>query len=164
VSSFTYSGDPSSSDKDAVRFEISDTNPSSPLLQDGEVDWAILSETGTAAGAPTTLSTGNIYRSAARCMETLSRLFAAQADTQLGSLKLTYSQQAGTYAERAAELRAKAQGMNAPYAGGQSLSEKQAAEQDTDAVPPLFTRKEWSNPWTGAVRGFDAEDFGPPVG
>lgn len=161
---FTYSGDPSSADKDAVRFEISDTNPASPLLQDGEVEWAILSETGSAAGEPTSLSTADVYRSAARCMESVSRLFAAQADTEFGSLKTTYSKQAQTYAERAAELRAKAQGMNAPYAGGQSISEKRSNESDADLTQPLFTRREWSNPWAASPTTGRGEDFGPPVG
>ena len=161
---FSYSGDPSSADKDAVRFEIQDTNPASPLLQDGEVEWAILNETGVAAGEPTTMSTGNIYRAAARCMETLARLFSAQADTQIGQLKTTYSKQAQTYAERAAELRSKAQGMNAPYAGGQSISEKQEASADADLTQPLFIRRQFDNPWTGSSSGCATEDFGPPVG
>ena len=162
---FTYSGDPSLMDKDAVRFEIQDTNASSPLFQDAEITWAILNETGTPAGAPTTMTTGNIYRASARLMETLSRLFAAQADSQVGSLKLTYSKQAAVYAERAAELRAKAIGMNAPYAGGQSISEKITAQTNTDLPLPLFTRQQDSNPWAGYPQDspLDGEDFGPPV-
>jgi hypothetical protein len=145
--SFSYSGDPSASDKDAVRFEIADTSSTSPLLQDEEIDWCILAETGLTAGAPTTLSSLNVYRSAARCMETLARLFAAQADTQVGQVKVTYTKQAEQYAQRAAELRAKAIGSSAPYAGGQSISEKQSFEENTDLPQPLFRRREDDNPY-----------------
>jgi hypothetical protein len=159
--SFTYSGDPSLSDKDAVRFEIADTIPSAPLLQDAEVEWAILSEAGQPAGTPTTLPAGDIYRSAARCMETLSRLFAAQADTQIGQLKTAYSAQAKAYAQRAGELRAKAQGLNAPYAGGVSRSDDQRWRQNIDLVRPAFTRDEFDSPYTrrGANVG---GGLGPP--
>lgn len=160
---FTYSGDPSSADKDAVRFEIQDIDSASPLLQDGEVEWAILSETGQAAGTPTTLSIGDIYRSSARCLESLSRLFAAQADTKLGSLQTTYSKQAAVYAQRAEELRAKAQGMNAPYCGGLSQAEKRSFHDDADLTQPAFSRTEFDSPYTGSQSGFDNEDFGPPA-
>jgi hypothetical protein len=160
---FTYSGDPSSADKDAVRFEIADTNPATPLLQDAEIEYAIMRETGTDAGEPTSLTDGDVFRSAARCMESLSRLFAAQADTQVGSLKVAYSTQAQTYAQRAEELRVKAQGMNAPYAGGQSISEKASNQADADLPQPLFTRREWSNPWAAQPNQGFGEDFGPPV-
>ena len=160
---WTYSGDPSSADKDAVRFEIQDTNSTSPLLQDAEIQWAIKTETGQTAGAPTTLSTGDIFRASARCMESLARSFAAQADTEIGSLKIAYSDQSKNYADRASELRAKAQGMNAPYAGGLSQSEKRAWEENTDLTQPAFTREEFDSPWTGSQAGFGTEDFGPPA-
>lgn len=163
---WTYSGDPSAADKDAVRFEIQDTTESSPLLQDAEVEWAILSETTVAAGVPTTMTIGNVYRAAARCLEVLSRLFAAQADTQIGSLKATYSKQSQVYSQRATDLRLKAQGMNAPYVGGLSETEKRGFQQDTDLVQPSFTRREFDNPWASRQAGLDpqAEDFGPPAG
>lgn len=38
---FTYSGDPSSSEKDEVRFHLQDTDPGFPLLLDEEITWLI---------------------------------------------------------------------------------------------------------------------------
>lgn len=145
---WSYS-DPSQSDKDAVRFEIQDTNSNAQLLSDEEINWAILSETTLTAGTPTTLSTGDLYRSAARCMEVLERLFAAQADTAIGSLHVTYSKQAASYAQRAAELRARAIGMNAPYVGGLSKQEDKSDESNFDLVQPFFRRRQDDNPFTG---------------
>lgn len=159
---FTYSQDPTTSDVDAVRFEIQDTNAAAPLLQDAEVAWAILNETATPAGEPTTLTDGPLYASAARCCEVLARNLARQADVEVGSLKTTYSNAAKTFAERASELREKASGYAAPYAGGLSHSEKQSFRQDPDVVQPKFRRDEFGNPWAGP-RDRDPGAF-PPFG
>jgi|SRR6185437_1153125 len=145
---FSYSGNPASSVKDAVRFEIQDTNSTAPLLQDAEIEYAIAQE------APNTPpSEGEVLSASARCMEALQRLFAAQADTEIGSLKVTYTKQAEGYAKRATELRARALGMHAPWAGGLSESEKQAREENTDRVPPMFKKNQFSSPYTGNQSG-----------
>jgi hypothetical protein len=146
--SFSYSGDPASSVKDAVRFEIQDTNSSAPLLQDAEIEYAITQE---APKVPP--SESEVLSASARCMEALQRLFASQADTEIGSLKVTYTKQAEVYAERAMELRKRAQGMHAPWAGGLSESEKQAREENTDRVPPLFKKGQFSSVYTGNQSG-----------
>lgn len=163
---FTYTGTPGNSDVETIRFEISDTNAAAPLLADGEIAWAITSETGQTAGSPASLALPDLYRSAARCMETLARRFSAQADSQIGSLKVTYSKTADGYTKRAAELRAKAQALGgAPYAGGQSISEKDAWRSDSDSPQPFFSRREYDNPWTGQTDdGLTDVDFGPPTG
>jgi hypothetical protein len=151
---WTYNNDPSASDTAAVRFEVQDIDPDAPLLADEEVNWAVLRESGQAAnGSSVTLTEAGLFGAAARCCEALVRRFAAQADTSVGSLKVTYTKQAAQYAERATELRAKASGMASPYAGGQSISEKQAAAQDLDRVQPAFSRGQWDTPWAGVNDG-----------
>lgn len=161
---FSYSGDPSQSDKDAVRFEIGDTVASAPIFQDAEINYAILTETGFTAGAPTTLNTADVYRSSARCFEILAGRMSAQADSTVGSLKLQYSKSAQNATLRAKQLRDRAIGMNAPYAGGQSISEKEGFRQDSDLPVPLFTRREFDNPYGGAG-GVSVywPDYGPPT-
>ena len=164
---YTYAGDPAASDVAAVRFEISDTNPSAPLLSDAEIAYAIAAESGQPADpAGVSLTAGPLFASAARCCETIARQLAMQADTETGALKVTYSRQAVTYAQRAAELRAKASGFHAPYAGGQSISEKQGWSQDPDTIGPAMYRGQFDNPWAGERdRGScDGADLGPPVG
>lgn len=160
---FTY-GDPSTSDIWAVRFEIQDTDSSAQLLQDDEVGYAILRETGQAANTGAlVLNDYGVFSAAARCCEALSRLFAAQADEQVGDNRTTYSKQAQTYSDRAKELRIKAAGSSpaGPYAGGQSRSEKWGREQDTDAVQPKLRKNQFGNPY-GGTGGFD--DISPPFG
>jgi len=44
--SFTYSGSPTGSDRDRIRFETMDTDASKPILSDAELDW-IISEYAT---------------------------------------------------------------------------------------------------------------------
>lgn len=139
---WTYSGDPSSDDKDAVRFEIQDIDEAAPLLQDEEINFALSSEGGD---DPEPRPAVDIFRAAARCCEVLARRFAAQTDTVVGSLTETYSHMAETYAERASELRAKASGMSGPYLGGQSWGERWSRRMDADRVQPRFSRGEFSN-------------------
>lgn len=138
---FSYS-DPSSSVLDAVRFEIQDTNSKSPLLQNAEIEYAIAQE--APADKP---SEGEVLSAAARCMEALARLFSAQADTELGSLKVTYTKQAKGYREAANELRARAAGLHAPWTGGTSESEKREREAEPDRVQHQFARKQFENPY-----------------
>jgi hypothetical protein len=138
---FSYSGDPASSPRDAVRFEIQDTNSKSPLLQNAEIEYALAQE---APNEPP--SEGEVLSAAARCMESLARLFSAQADTELGSLKVTYTKQAKGYTERAKELRLRAQGMHAPWTGGTSVAEKRAREAEPDRVQHAFSRGQFDNP------------------
>lgn len=161
----SYSGDPSTSPNDAVRFEVQDTVMTNPLLQDQEIAYAIIQEAGTLPVGGYTAA--QILSSAAHCCEALVRRFSMQADTQLGQLKTTYSKMAVGFAERAAELRARAQGMQGPYVGGLSISDKDGILQDPDRVQPAFTKTEWNNPWAGQGSDggpLDQADLGPPLG
>lgn len=160
---WSYSGDPSTSDLDAVRFEIQDTNSSAPLLEDTEVLWALLDENKVAGASPTTVSGPTLYGPAARCCAVIARNFLAQADSQIGQLRIVSTKRAAQYEDMARQLRLKAQGYYAPYAGGQSISEKEEFAADSDAVLPAFTRTEFDSPYTGQQNGFLNEDFGPPV-
>lgn len=150
---FTYGYDPSASDVAAVRFEIQDTNPNAPFLQDEEIKWAIFEETGTTASdTKVTLTQPFLWSSAAHCMEAIARSFAMQADTELGTLSITYSKQADQYNTRAKELRLKAQGMQSPVFTAQTRSQKQTYRDDSDAIRPKFTRDEFSGPYDGQIR------------
>lgn len=164
--SWSYSGDPSSSDIDAVRFTIQDTNSQAQLLQDLEIAFVILQETGAAATSPAVVTGASLYAAAAGCLETVAKGFLAQADTQVGQLKITSTKRALQYQQEARALRARAQGYYSPYAGGQSITEKLAFNADQDSVKPEFSRSQMNNPWTGEQdsAAYSTEDFGPPVG
>lgn len=137
---FTYI-DPALNTRDAVRCEIQDINPNAPLLEDAEIDFAIEQETNSES--PTS---NEVLSAAARCMEILSRRFAALADRQAGTLKLTSTKRATIYAQRAAELRERTQEYHAPYAGGINRAEKRAQAQNPNRQGSIFRLKQFQNP------------------
>lgn len=144
---WTYSGDPTSSERDAVRFEIPDTDSAAQLFSNEEIAYALGQESG-------------VWAAAARCCETLARKFASQADLATGDVKLTYSKQAENLAERAKELRLRAQGAAVPFAGGISQADKEARAQDEDRVQGAFNRDQFDNP--AAALGNDYPFDGAP--
>ena len=133
-------GDPRTSTKDAVRFEVQDTNPQAQLLTDEEVLFALTVE---GVNSPEGSTQSEVLEAAAHCMEALSRRFAALADRQSGTLKIGSTKHAEVYAERAAELRLRAQELHAPYAGGISRSEKQAQAQNPNREGSMFRLRQF---------------------
>lgn len=136
-----YSGDPSQSAKDQVRFLIGDTNIKDQLLTDAEINWA-LSQYNFVA-----------YRAAIRCCESIILKFSRLADETVGQVKIMYSQKAKSYQSALITLRNRATMESAvPYAGGISVSDKQLNDQDNDRVRPDFTKHMMENhqiaPWT----------------
>jgi hypothetical protein len=141
---WTYSGNPASSTNDAVRFELGDTESEAPMLEDAEVEYAISWE---AKGSPP--NQPEILAAAAHCMEALHRRFARRADTVTGSLRIAAAKRATTYKEAAEQLRRRAQGFHAPFAGGQSEAEKEKRAEEEDLPQPLFRREEFKIPFNG---------------
>jgi hypothetical protein len=92
---WSYGGDPSSSPKDAIRFEIGDVDSQYPMLQDEEIEYAINQESG-------------ILAAAARCCEVIARRLALQPNTTIGKTKIDSNTAAQGYSQLAKELRNKA--------------------------------------------------------
>jgi len=125
-------------DLDKVRLEVGDTDSTAQLLADDEINYLITQER-------------NLWGAAARCCEVISRNFLRKADVRIGrgGTTLTYSVAAKQYAEMATAFRKRANGMNAPWAGGRSVDEKNTLAQDPSLVQPLFTKTQFDDPWTG---------------
>lgn len=89
--SFSYSGDPSFSSHDAVRFLMQDTE-SPGLLQDEEIAWLLTEE-------------GNTYSAAAEGCRALSRKFAVQPGSRsIGDVSVSYADLTSRYTALAKEL------------------------------------------------------------
>lgn len=125
--SWTYSGDPGSSPKDAVRFAIGDTISSDPLLQDEEINY-MLSKNSSIDDAAYYACVGVVAK------------FSRLADKEVGKIKIKYSQKAKQYQQLADKLWLTAGIVVIPYAGGISIADKQADQQDKSAVQPSFRR------------------------
>jgi len=100
---WNYSGDPSTSTKDAIRFEIGDTDQSWKLLEDEEIEYALKVEP-------------NWIAAAARCCESIARRFAREADQRLGPSYVYKRQRSEAYKELAQELRRRSS--SGMYVGG----------------------------------------------
>lgn len=96
---FSYSGDPSTSPKDRVRFELADTAKNAPILSDEEIDFCITQES-TIEGA------------IAKGAETITAKFRRQVNVRVGQLSLDYQARAQQYEALALQWRQVAKGAN----------------------------------------------------
>ena len=105
--SWTYSADPTSSYKDAVRFLIGDTNPDDPLLQDEEINFNLMEVNY------------NTYRAASNSCYSLAALFTGEAQStskSVGGLSLSksFGDKAQRYERLAKDLLIRSRRVNPP--------------------------------------------------
>lgn len=129
---WTYSGDPTASPKDEVRFLIGDTNPEEQQLQDAEINYLIIETYGSLANAP---PTGN-FLPAAHAADNIAAGYARLADSKgVGDLSISWSNRFQQFKAIAARLHARATNALIPmYAGGEIWSEKRATYSNPDIV------------------------------
>ena len=125
--SWTYSGDPSASTIDAVRFLVGDTDTGDQLVQNEEVSFALANE-------------GSTNMAAATICRAIAARFSRQADKTVGKLQISLSQKAKSYLEMANKLELKSSTLAMPYCGGLSIKEKENNIQDTSLPQPSFRR------------------------
>jgi hypothetical protein len=126
---WTYSGDPSDSPQDTVRFLVGDTLSDEPLATDEEISWALSQNS-------------NVYAAAAIIANSISTYLARLADTEeIGPIKVQYSNRVKAYDLKAKDLAMKASTTSnvLVYAGGISVSDKETNKLDADAVSPSFS-------------------------
>ena len=131
---WTYSGNPSSSAVDAIRFLIGDTDSTDPLLSNEEISWVNLEQTGSAT------STADLYTSAYYACQAIGAKLSRLADKSIGDLSVSLSQKAVAFRELAKDLQAHANRQSAPipYAGGLTYSDKEIDTENYDSVRPYF--------------------------
>lgn len=99
---YTYSFDPSSSTKDAVRFLCQDTDVTTQgvvRLCDEEINWVVGQQSNT-------------FLAAAACADTIAAYWARVQNTRIGPLNIQRGQAVPFYQQIAAELRRIAQRWN----------------------------------------------------
>lgn len=125
---WSYSGDPSNSDKDHVRFLIQDTDKDDQLMSDSEIEFLL------AEG-------GNPTNAAIRAVEGLMAKFARLCDEKVGQVSQSLSQKYSHYSQLLKTLKRRSALTNvAPFAGGITESQKDVQENNQDRVDPFFTR------------------------
>lgn len=129
---WTYSGDPSSTDRDEVRFLVGDTDTNNQLVTDEEIAYAITTE-------------GSNLSAASRVAQTIAAQFARRTDEEVGDLKKWYSQRYAQYMSLSKSLGKRGTIATAtPYAGGISVDDKDTQKDDTDRVAPRFSRGQFT--------------------
>lgn len=135
--SWNYSGDPRTSTKDEVRFWLQDTDPADKLIEDEEILYVLVTEPEP-------------IKAAASICDALSVRYSREADRQLGDFRVSLSQKAIAFAQRAKDLRTSAARnigrLPIPYAGGISASDKQSQALNPDRVKPAFQLGMHDNP------------------
>lgn len=129
VQRWSYSGKPSHSSKDAVRFLVGDVDPQDKQLDDSEVEY-LLSENGST------------HVAAIEAANALAAYYSREIDESTGKTTRSNSTRAQHYLDLAKRLTER-RGARAivPWAGGQSVSDKILRENDADRVQPFFRRK-----------------------
>lgn len=124
---WSYSGDPSASDKDAVRFLSGDTDSDDPLVSDEEIAYILTQE-------------ANHYEASALVCEALASKFARETSVSGDGFSESGGELSQQYMARAKELRSQAGSKSKPrpYVGGISHSERRTADTDPDLVPHSF--------------------------
>lgn len=139
-----WSGDPTTSSKDAVRFLLDDIDESNQKMSDEGLLWLLSQES-------------NIYLAAALACDTLAARYRALVQSKsVGGLSISYGDRAAQYAEQAATLRARGTEMSAipvPISTAQSLDEKDARAANLDLNLTETTLGMDDNHGTGAYGG-----------
>lgn len=142
--SFSYTGDPANSNKDAVRFLLGDVVETQAIFSDEEIDWALT-------------QINNIYFAGALIADGAVAKFGGGSDSNVktktvGALSMSYgdSEKAQEYRTLAKSLRARGAIFSGwkPYSGGISRSDKKTQQQDTDWDQPAFERGQFDFPGT----------------
>lgn len=130
----TWNYTPVVSTTDEVRLLVGDTESLDPLMQDEEIAYIISSES-------------SVLYAAARCCEVIAALFGRRVTTTVGSLRIMAEKKYEHYLELGQTLRRRAAiGNCTPLMPAQSISEKITQEDDTDRLPPFFSRSTAKNP------------------
>lgn len=132
---FTYSGDPATSARDALRFTLQDTVEALALFQDAELDYALAEHSD------------NVNTAAIALCLTLSLRFAQELDRAVDRVSESgTAARAQFYRDLHDTLRARGAVLAGLRIGGRRHSEKEALESNPDAVQPEFKKDQFDVP------------------
>ena len=133
---WSYSGNPSSSEEDAVHFIIGDTDPNFPLITDAEITWAL------------SINGSNIYLAALEVIESAIVKFGRTPTFKVGDVSKNSSDIVKNLQIAKGNIRRRASADAQPFFGGLSKSDKRTLEEATDDVQPSFRVNQDEHPGT----------------
>ncbi len=131
---FSYSGDPSRTPRDGVRFYVGDTNRQRPLLDDREVDFAL-------AANP------NPLIAAAVLAEHLMGKFAREADVTVGPVSKSFSSISEAFSKKAEQLRCEANKRAGVSFPAITIQGKRNLQENENLTRPAFLVGLTDNPF-----------------
>lgn len=149
VQTWTYSGNPSASSLDEVRYLIGDTDPTDRQLGDEEILYCV-------AQSP------SIFSAASMACTSLVAKYARSVMKHVGDLRIEaqskqehYRALSDSYAIQAGEAGLSPYALMPPFAGGISRADRANTIMDTDRVEPSFEVASMDRPGTnrGQWRG-----------
>ena len=141
---WTYSGDPSLSSLDAVRFMLGDIDSTVQLLSNEEINYLLVGRTPRGA--------------AAEAASSLAARFAREVSFSADGVSVSVEQLQDKYAKLALELRAgdrRDRQRGYPYGGGYSRADVAREQADSDRIPLHFASHIHDNPSAGQIHHSD---------
>jgi len=126
--SWNYSGDPSKSNKDAVRFHLGDTDNNHEQVNDEEIEYSL--DQNSASISSTVLSLAIALRNK----------YAPYVNEKTDRVSIEYGKMYEHFKDLVIRLKKDSVVAAVPYAGGISIADKTACQEDTDRVKPEFTK------------------------
>jgi hypothetical protein len=131
---WSYSGNPASSSRDAVRFLIGDTDTTDQLLSDEEINYMLTTHT-------------IVRRAASESARAIAAKYARLMDRSIGGLSADFGAKYRQYLELADNLLSKDElSPVSPFISGWSRSAKEAEELDTDRETTFGRKGQHDNP------------------
>jgi hypothetical protein len=133
---WTYSGDPSASNRDAVRFSTGDTDTDNQIFSDEEIAYALAQSGDSVLDASILLVRAGLAK------------YARSVDKSVGDLSKSYSQITAHLRALLPDLEAQRRasgGLLRVYAGGMSKADKATQKADTDADVTPFHKDQFRN-------------------
>lgn len=125
----SYSHDPSSSDRDHVRYIIGDTDESDEFLGDNEIDFELVE------------ANDDVVEASIRCIDKILAKISRLVDYRMHGVTVSGSQAYDQFSRLRRELLSSSgAGAALAFAGGLSQSETDTFESDLDRRPGFFKR------------------------
>lgn len=131
--SWGYSGDPSASDKDSVRWLVGDTDVANQLVSDEEILWALT-------------KFSNLYSAAALVCDQLASERSEGGRRKIGDLEVEAGRSGKAFESKAKKFRRLAALSATPHAGGISVDAADAYVTDSDIPAPAFRIGQFDSP------------------
>lgn len=126
----SYSGDPTTSAKDAVRFHIGDTDPTNEYLNDAEINYML------------TNNNNYVFKTAHQACYQIAAKLSRYVNESVGQVRVELSNLSKQYIDLGEQLKQQMYKDGDPQiiAGGITKSDKESNTQNSELVIPKFTK------------------------